>query len=146
MSQRFRFNTMIAAMMKFTNALAAARDAGPVDAGGWKATVDALLLCLAPSAPHIAEELWRKRGGEASIHLQAWPQWDEAMAAAETVTLVVQVNGKVRDKLALPAGTAQAEAEAAARASGRVAGFLDGMTERRVVWVPDRLLNFVVSK
>ena len=144
--ERFRFNTMIAAMMKFTNALAAARDAGPVDAGGWKAAVDALLLCLAPSAPHIAEELWRKRGGKASIHLQDWPQWDEALAAAETVTLVVQVNGKVRDKLALPAGTEQAEAEAAARASGRVAGFLDGMTERRVVWVPDRLLNFVVSK
>ena len=143
--ERFRFNTMISSMMKFSNALAAARDAGPVDSAAWTRAIDSLLLCLAPSAPHITEELWRRRGGGASIHLQSWPEFDEELARAETVTLVVQVNGKVRDRIEIPAGATQAEAEEAARGSERVGGFLEGKTVRRAVWVPDRLLNFVAG-
>ena len=142
---RFRFNTMIAAMMEFTNAIGRLRDAGPVDAQAWDEAIDALTLCLAPSAPHISEELWVRRGRSGSVHEQAWPEWDEQLAREQTITVVVQVNGKVREKLALPPGVAQAEAEAAARASRRVSGQLDGKTLRRTVWVPDRLLNFVAN-
>ena len=143
--ERFRFNTMIAAMMEFTNALGRLRDSGPVDPQAWDEAIDALTLCLAPSAPHISEEIWSRRGREGSVHEQRWPHWDEALAADETITVVVQINGKVREKLALPPGVPQADAEAAARASERVAGQLEGKTLRRTIWVPDRLLNFVAN-
>ena len=143
--ERFRFNTMIAAMMEFTNALGRLREAGPVDPEAWDEAIDALTLCLAPSAPHISEEIWSRRGREGSVHEQRWPEWDEQLARDETVTVVVQINGKVREKLALPPGVEQADAEAAARASERVAGQLAGKTLRRTIWVPDRLLNFVAN-
>lgn len=143
--ERFRFNTMIATMMEFTNALGRIRESGRVDAAAWEEAIDALTLCLAPSAPHISEELWQRRGRRGSVHEQAWPEWDEQLAAQDTATIVVQVNGKVREKLALPAGAAQTEAEAAARASERVSGLLEGKTLRRTVWVPGRLLNFVAN-
>ena len=143
--ERFRFNTMIAAMMEFTNALGRLRDSGLVDPQAWDEALDALTLCLAPSAPHISEEIWQRRGREGSVHEQRWPEWDETLAADETITVVVQINGKVREKLALPPGVAQADAEAAARASERVAAQLEGKTLRRTIWVPDRLLNFVAN-
>ena len=143
--ERFRFNTMIAAMMEFSNALSRLREAGPVDQDAWDEAIDALTLCLAPSAPHISEEIWSRRGHEGSVHEQRWPEWDEQLARDETVTVVVQINGKVREKLTLPPGVEQAEAEAAARASERVAGQLEGKTLRRTIWVPDRLLNFVAT-
>ena len=143
--ERFRFNTMIAAMMEFSNALSRLREAGPVDQDAWDEAIDALTLCLAPSAPHISEEIWSRRGHVGSVHEQRWPEWDEQLARDETVTVVVQINGKVREKLTLPPGVEQAEAEAAARASERVAGQLEGKTLRRTIWVPDRLLNFVAN-
>ena len=142
---RFRFNTMIAAMMEFTNELQSIRDQGPVDADAWQEAIDSLLLCLAPSAPHITEELWQQTGHNGSVHEQLWPQYDEALAQAETVTVVVQVNGKLREKLALAPGASQEDAESAARAKSRVADQLDGKTLRRVIWVPDKLLNFVAN-
>ena len=142
---RFRFNTMIAAMMEFTNELQSIRDQGPVDANAWQEAIDSLLLCLAPSAPHITEELWQQTGHSGSVHEHLWPQYDEALAQAETVTVVVQVNGKLREKLALPPGASQEDAESAARAKSRVADQLDGKTLRRVIWVPDKLLNFVAN-
>jgi len=143
--ERFRFNTMIAAMMEFTNELQDIREQGTVDSDAWRAAIDALLLCLAPSAPHISEELWLRTGHDGSIHEQTWPAYDESLAQAETVTVVVQVNGKLREKLALAPGASQDDAESAARASTRVADQLDGKTLRRVIWVPDKLLNFVAN-
>ena len=143
--ERFRFNTMIAAMMEYTNELQSIRDQGPVDSDAWREAIDALLLCLAPSAPHITEELWHRIGRSGSIHDQLWPAYDESLAQAETVTVVVQINGKLREKLALAPGASQDDAESAARASARVSDQLDGKTLRRVIWVPDKLLNFVAN-
>ena len=146
--QRFRFNTMIAAMMEFTNELQNIRERGPVDADAWQEAIDALLRCLAPSAPHIAEELWQRIGHAdhaGSVHEQLWPEYDESLAQAETITVVVQVNGKLREKLDMAPGASQEDAEAAARASARVVDQLDGKTLRRVIWVPDKLLNFVAN-
>jgi leucyl-tRNA synthetase len=106
--------------------------------------VQTLLLLLAPVAPHLAEELWARRGLPYSVHQQSWPPFDPAAAAEETVTLVVQVNGKVRDRLQAPAGIAEAEAREMALASEAVRRYLDGGTPKQVIYVPGRLVNVVV--
>jgi leucyl-tRNA synthetase len=164
----FRFNTAIAALMELTSAIerdciAVHQDrvvaAGleeipeggveasdlspPTGSGSWDEIFDPLLLMLAPLTPYIAEELWHRRGREGSIHLQPWPQFDPALAAEDTVKIVVQVNGKVRETLELPKGSDQATVDAAARAAGNVTRWLIG-EPRKVIFVEDRLINFVV--
>ena len=141
----FRFNTMLAAMMEFTNALAKQPAGGPVDGEAWDEAITALVLCLAPAAPHITEELWQRLGRDGSVHAQAWPSYDAALLESDTVTLVVQVNGKVRAQLQAAAGLDAEAAQAAAAAATGVQRHLAGKTLRKVVHVPDRLVNFVVG-
>jgi leucyl-tRNA synthetase len=143
--ERFRFNTMIAALMEFTNALGAARNTAVYGTTAWDEAIDALLLLLAPSCPFIAEELWARRGKPYSIHQQPWPTWDEALAAEETVTVPVQVDGRLRDKLAVPAGVVQNEDElrAMALAADGVQKYVAEREVARVVVVPGRLVNIV---
>jgi leucyl-tRNA synthetase len=105
-----------------------------------------MLLMLAPIAPHITEELWLKiKPGSRSIHQQAWPEYDEALVAEDLVTLVVQVNGKVRDRLEIQAGTNKEETERLALAAPKVQTYLEGKQIRKVVVVPERLVNIVCS-
>ncbi|PZC49684.1 MAG: leucyl-tRNA synthetase [Chloroflexi bacterium] len=141
----FRFNTMLAAMMEFTNALAKEPERGAVDGEAWDEAMRSLVLCLAPSAPHFAEELWERLGNAYSVHQQPWPEFDPALISAETVTLVVQVNGKVRAQLETMVGLDAASAQAVAEADASVQRHLEGKTLRKVVHVPDRLVNFVVG-
>ena len=141
----FRFNTMLAAMMEFTNALTKQPARGPVDGEAWDEAITALVLCLAPAAPHITEELWQRLGREGSVHAQAWPSYDAALLESDTVTLVVQVNGKVRAQVQAAAGLDAEAAQAAAAAATAVQRHLAGKTLRKVVHVPDRLVNFVVG-
>jgi leucyl-tRNA synthetase len=153
-TERFRFNTMVAALMEYTNGLTHAKEAGPVDADAWRDAIDTLLLLVAPSAPHLAEELWQRtsaEGGSASggghtysIHNQSWPEWDEELAREEEITLVVQVNGKLRDRLQVPAGVTEEQAKNIALASARVRAYTDGKQMLRVIYVPGRLVNVVV--
>ena len=140
----FRFNTAIARLMEFTTALARARETGGVGRDEWDRAVETLVLLTAPFAPHVAEELWERRGKAYSVHRQAWPAFDEALAVEETVEIAVQVNGKVRDRLTLPAGAGEDEALELALASERVRGRLGGGAPRRVIYVPGKLLNVVV--
>ena len=140
---KFRFNTALAALMELSNALGDAWEAKNVDATSWNAAVDAMLVLLAPCAPHITEELWERRGKPYSIHQQPLPAWDDALAADEEITLVVQVNGKVRDRLTVPAGISEIDAKAAALASPKVQAQLGGKPPRQVVYVPGRLVNVV---
>ncbi len=140
----FRFNTAIARLMELTTALARARESGGVDGATWDRSVETLILLTAPLAPHIAEELWERRGQPYSVHLRAWPEFDEALVAEETVEIVVQVNGKVRDRLTLPAGATEAAARERALASERVQAWTEGKEPRRVIYVPGKLLNIVV--
>jgi leucyl-tRNA synthetase len=140
----FQFNTAIAALMEHANAMQRARSSGPVDGGAWDEAVRSLLLLMAPLAPHIAEELWERIGGPYSIHLQPWPVADPALMAEETVEVVVQVNGKVRDRVMLTPGASEADALAAATASPRVAQAAGVGAPRKVVYVPGRLINIVV--
>ncbi len=141
----FRFNTAIAALMEMTNGLLRAKDAGPVDGAAWDEAVDALLRLLAPLAPHRAEELWARTGRPYSVHQQPWPQWDAGLARAEEVTLVVQVNGKVRDRIPVPADIEEARARELALASPQVQKHIDKRNVERVIYVPGKLVNVVVT-
>jgi len=134
------FNTAVAAMMELSNALQ--RATGPSRDEG----VATLLLLLAPFAPYMTEELWERRGGRESIHRQTWPTYDPKIAAANEVTLVMQVDGKVRDRVTVPAGTAQPAAEKLAMESQKVKAVLDGRGIERTIYVPDRLVNIVTRK
>ena len=108
--EAFRFNTMIAALMEFNNYLLKAKKMSVVQSDAWHEAVGSLILLLAPIAPHLAEELWQRLGEPYSVHSQPWPKWDAAAAAEEILTLVVQVNGKVRDRLSVPVGIQEQEA------------------------------------
>jgi leucyl-tRNA synthetase len=142
--EHFRFNTMISRLMEHTTAMQKARDAGPVDREAWDEAINAALLLTAPLAPHISEELWERKGNAYSIHLAAWPESDPELARDDEIELVVQVNGKVRDRVALPAGSSEADARAAAMALERVREQLGDGEPRRVIYVPDKLLNIVL--
>ncbi|HZP25699.1 MAG TPA: leucine--tRNA ligase [Dehalococcoidia bacterium] len=142
--EQFRFNTMIAAMMEMTNFLVKRREAGPVDRSAWEEATDLLVRMMAPAAPHIAEELWERLGRPYSVHDRAWPQWDADLAREEEVTLVLQVNGKLRDRLEVAADIDEAAAKELALASPRVQSHLDGKQVVKVVYVPGKLINIVV--
>ena len=135
-----QYNTSIAALMEYLNV---ARAGGRVAA---RAEVEPLVAMVAPFSPHIAEELWAFLGHEQSIFEGSnWPQFDAELARETTTEVAVQVNGKLRATVSLPIGASADVAEAAARAEENVIRHLDGVTVRRVIHVPDRLLNFVVG-
>jgi leucyl-tRNA synthetase len=140
---RFKFNTAIAALMELTRWASQAQPA--MDEGEWRRTARTLALLLAPLAPHLAEELWERLGGPYSVHQQPWPAHDEAALVQEEVTLVVQVDGRVRARLRVPAGTAESEAVRLALAAPPVVAHLAGRPPSRIVHVPDRLLNLVTG-
>jgi leucyl-tRNA synthetase len=135
-----QYNTAVAAMMEYLNA---------VRAGGRKtcrAEVEPLVVLVAPFAPHLAEELWQRLGHTESIFQGSnWPSFDPAKAAEDTVKIAVQVNGKLRGTVDVPVDTGQEVVEALARSQENVCRHLEGATVRRVIFVPNRLLNFVVG-
>jgi leucyl-tRNA synthetase len=135
----YSFNTAVAGMMELSNALQHAT--GPSREEG----IAILILLLAPFAPHFSEELWHRRGGVGSVHQQAWPAYDPSLAVATNVTIVVQVDGRVRDRIPAPAGTSEAELKRLALASAKVQAVLDGHEPKRVFVVPDRLVNIVTT-
>ena len=141
---RWSYNTAVAGCMEFTNELYryAQSDDGP-HRDTLAFAVDSLLLAMAPMVPHICAELWEMRRG-GNIHTEQWPTADEAKLVLDTVTMVVQVNGKVRDRIEVAADIAEPEAEALALASERVQQFLDGGEPRRVIARPPKLVNVVV--
>jgi leucyl-tRNA synthetase len=141
--EKFEFNTIVSALMEMTNALYKYR-AATAGAPAWDEAVTTLLLLMAPIAPHIAEELWARRKQPYSIHQQAWPQWDAALAAEDVITIVVQVNGKVRDRFEAPAAIAEAEAKERALATEGARRHMNGKAPKQVVYVPGRLVNIVV--
>ncbi len=144
--ENFEFNTVISALMEFTNTLYKYRETSLYGTPVWEEAADILMLMMSPVATHMAEELWhrRKGAGTASIHLQKWPTFDPALAAEEEATIVVQVNGKVRERLQLPIGAGEAEARRLALASDAVQKWLAGKEPRHVIYVPDKLINLVV--
>jgi leucyl-tRNA synthetase len=141
--EAYEFNTIIAALMTMTNGLYKLREATEGSAE-WSEAVDTLLLLMAPVTPHLAEELWVRRGKPYSIHQQAWPVFDAAAAAEELITLVVQINGKVRDRIEVAADIGEEEAKAAALASEQVRKHLEGKEPKKMVYVTGKLVSIVV--
>jgi leucyl-tRNA synthetase len=142
--ERFRFNTMLASLMEFTNYLADVYEKGAVSTNTWKEAIKVLMLLLAPSCPHIAEELWTGAGYPYSIHNQDWPKWDEDLAKEDEITLIVQVNGKVRDKIGVSASISEDEAKKLAMNSEKVKLFIGDKKPARVIYVPCKLVNIVL--
>ncbi len=141
--EELQFNTIIASLMELLNDLYQARADGAVATAAWEEAQDVYLRMLAPVAPHIAEELWERLGKPYSVHLQEWPEVDEEAAKEDLITLVVQVNGKLRDRLEVPAGISKEDAEKAALAAQGARPFLEGKDVRKVIVVPGRLVNIV---
>jgi leucyl-tRNA synthetase len=149
--EAFKWNTAISALMEFNNYLIKARDTAVAGAGAWDEAVDTLLLMMAPAMPHIAEELWQARHGKGaftakkSIHVQPWPKYDAELAKADVVTLVVQVNGKVRDRIDAPAGISEEQARELALGSPSVQKWFEGKQVRKVIFAGGKLINIVVG-
>jgi len=135
--RRFVFNTPIAAMMELVNDLSRA----PEDPAA-RFAAETVVTLIQPYAPHIAEELWSRLGGE-RLWIEPWPKADEAFLQRDTVVLVLQVNGKVRDRIEVPPGLSEDELIARAKASEKVQALLNGKEPRAFV-VPDKLVNLVV--
>jgi leucyl-tRNA synthetase len=140
--ERWSYNTAVAACMEFVN-LVQPYSRGDAHAEVLAEAVDTLLLLLAPMTPHLAAEAWERRHGD-HVHLRPWPVADPALAAEEMVTLVVQVNGKVRDRLEVVPDVSEAEAAGLALASPKVVESLNGATPKRVISRPPKLVNIVV--
>ena len=140
----FRFNTAIAALMELNNMLMKYKETTLPKAPIWDEAVDSLLLLMAPIFPHISEELWHLRGHEASVHVQQWPQGSATKAQEAMVEIVVQINGKIRERLQVAPGTSAAALEAEALANANVLKWMGGKPARKVIAVPDKLVNVVV--
>jgi leucyl-tRNA synthetase len=144
--RRFNFNTAIAAVMEFLNSFQDyVRESKHLDQDLLEEVWEKLLLILSPFVPHITEELWQKMGREGSIHLQGWPSYDPELAKAAEITIAVQVNGKLRDRLTVPVDISEDELEELALSSKRVKKYLDGKKVLKVIKVPGRLINIVAK-
>ena len=143
--EKFRFNTMLAALMEFTNYLGKVQEQGVVSVSLWNEAITNLLLLLAPTAPHLTEELWTMRGRPYSIHNQSWPKWDEELAKEEEVTLVIQVNGKLRDKVTVPVSITEDEAKELAFGREKIKAYVQDKNIAKIIYVPQRLVNIVVG-
>jgi leucyl-tRNA synthetase len=144
--EALHFNTAISKLMELTNAIIRAREVGLAATEAYAEAVDILLLLMAPVTPHIAEELWERRGHAYSVHAQPWPLADAALAAAEVLELPVQVDGKLRDRLVVTPDTPADEIERLALASAHVQRYLAGRAPMRVVQIPGRLVNVVTPR
>ena len=133
-----RFNTAIAQMMIFVNDATNSRTLP-------QKILEKFLVILSPYAPHICEELWQRLGGQDFIARESWPSYDEALCIEETITLIVQVNGRLRDRICVPRGTVANKLEELALQAAPIQKYLKGKQVVKVVTVPDRLVNIVVK-
>ena len=142
---RFKFNTALAFMMEFTNYLNQISENNNATLEQWNFAIKSLLLLLAPIAPHITEELWELLGNQYSIHNQSIPSFNPKLIEDETTTLVIQVNGKVRDTVEVGINTEKEKAEEIALSSDKIQPYLVNQTINRIIYVPDKLINIVIT-
>lgn len=140
-----KYNTAIAAMMKATNELYELRTKDAFgDQNSWKATVEGLVALVAPFAPHMSEQLWHDLGHDTSVHRDSWPKWDNAYIQTNEMTIIVQVNGKLRAKLSVANDTSEEEVKTQALNEANVVKFLDNKKPTKVIYVPGRLVSIVI--
>jgi leucyl-tRNA synthetase len=136
--EQLHYNTAIAALMELVNTIR--EESYPR-----RDSVEGLVLMLAPFAPHFAEESWERLGHDTSIFDARWPEWDEALVVEDQVEVVIQVSGKTRGRVSVPRDAEQGAVVAAAKEDASVRRFTDGKEIRKVVYVPNRLLNLVIG-
>src|SRR3989442_4735965 len=142
----FHFNTALAALMECNNALIKQQNEPVARSAAFRNTLETMMQLLAPMAPHITEELWHITGHTGSIHVTSWPTYDEALTHDETFTLVVQVNGKVRERIEVAADISEQDIRALVLQNTRVASFIGDATVQKVIYIPGKLVNIVVRK
>jgi leucyl-tRNA synthetase len=136
--QGLRYNTAIAALMEYLNEISGKKAEASLE------DLETLLILLSPLAPYLPEELWSQLGHKDSVHNQPWPAYDSAMFKAETVRIILQVNGKVRDVAELPQGALEKEVQALALKNEKIQRWMAGKQAKRIIFVPGKLLNIVV--
>lgn len=141
--RRLSFNTAIAALMEYVNELYKLKENGFSSA--WKAPLESLIQLLAPFAPHMAAELWQQHGHDTMLDTTAWPKWDDELLVADTMTIVVQVNGKLRAKLEVAKEASREEIERFALEDAHVQTFIGDKKPAKVIYIPGRLINIVVK-
>ena len=134
--ENLKYNTAISKLMILTNKMQ--------EIGCSKKDFSVFTILLAPFAPHIAEEMWQGLGNEKSVFYSAWPQYDEALIKEDIITLIIQVNGRVRDKIDVEIGVSEAEAKSLALRSKRVEKWIKGKDMKKVIFVPGKLINIVI--
>lgn len=143
--REMEFNTAIAALMEYVNELYKIKaSASFVACTAWHDAIARLLRLVAPFAPHIADELWAQMDNEGSVHLSAWPNWDDALAIHDTATIAVQVNGKVRAKITMPMDSNEIAVKTAALMEERIRSYVGNNEPKRVIYIPGRIINIVV--
>jgi leucyl-tRNA synthetase len=142
---RYNFNTAISTIMEWVNALYLYKEQPNADAAVGREALEAILVLLAPFAPHITEELWREIGHSESIHKQCWPKVDEAALVQDEVTVILQVNGKVRDRIQVPVEISAADLEKKVLDQSKLGEWIQGKTVVKVITVPGKLVNVVVK-
>ena len=141
--ENYEFNTIVSSLMELLNEMTKAKSQGAYGTVAWNEAVEIYLKMLAPVCPHITEEIWSLLDKPYSIHLQQWPKVDEEAAAENEITLVVQINGKVRDRILVAVDISETDARNAALSSKAIQSALAGKTPRKVIYVPGRLVNIV---
>lgn len=139
-----RYNTAIAASMENLNELYKCKTTSLEQSGAWREALEAAVACIAPFAPHTAEELWHQLGHSSSVHRDTWPELDESKLGTDTITLAVQVNGKVRAEIEVAADADKDTIIEAALTQEKIAGMLDGKIPTKTIYVPGRLVNIVL--
>ena len=143
--ERFHFNTAIASVMELLNTVQSSELNTPQRGAVMKEALETMVLLLAPFVPHLSEELWQRLGNDSPLSRSAWPEYDQDAVVDEEVLVVVQVNGKLRSRVTVPAGTAEEGLKACALTDEKVLPFLEGREVKKVVCVPDKLVNIVVG-
>jgi len=130
--------------MEYVNYLTNIQAVNKIDAKKLAEAKNNLLKLLSPFVPHIAEELWHEIGNKNSIFEEKWPEYDKELIKEEKINLVIQVNGKVRDRIEVPAGISEEEAKTLAISREKVKNWLSGKEIKQIIFVPDKLINIVV--
>ena len=137
------FNTYIASLMEFSNLLAKVKP-NLWGTQPWNEAAKTLTLLLAPAAPYIAEEIWSQLGEKYSVHIQRWPEWDPELVVEQQVEIVIQINGKIKERLVIPVDASEDQVKAKAFAVEAISTVVQGKAPRKVIYVPGRLLNIVL--
>ena len=139
-----KYNTAIAALMQLTNDLFKAKTNNLGQSSDWRFALESLVMMIAPFAPHTAEDLWHQLGHDTTVNVDNWPQFDSSLAQEEMVNIAVQVNGKLRATISAPASAGQDDVEQLAKKEENVQKFIENKMVRKTIYVPSKIINFVV--